>query len=148
MILSAAPIRSAAHTAVLQYPGEGILGRVLQAGQGDTNLCRLSHGHCLLPDEECKSRPHGQLLRGNTNQPPHRRGLSPYRQLVAYLPSSPPPCAAIPRTHTWCIGSHTAGLNYYLTTFYKWSGLLALAGVISGEYLETDTLLIQIRYPA
>ena len=25
---------------------------------------------------------------------------------------------------------------------------MALAGVISGEYLKTDTLLIQIRYPA
>ena len=60
---SAAQHHSAAHTAVLQYPGEGILGRVLQAGQGDTNLCRLSHGHCLLPDRECKSPPHGQLLR-------------------------------------------------------------------------------------
>ena len=127
-----------------------IQARVFLAGCCRPAKVTPTSAGCPTATVFCQTRGASHLLMasswGNTNQPPHRRGLSPYRQLVAYLPSSPPPRAAIP--HTWCIGSHTAGLNYYLITFYKWSGLLALAGVISGEYLETDTLLIQIRYPA
>ena len=129
-----------------------IQARVFLAGCCRPAKVTPTSAGCPMATVFCQTRGASHLLMasswGNTNQPPHRRGLSPYRQLVAYLPSSPPPCPAIPRTQHWCIGSQTAGLNYYLTTFYKWSGLLALAVVISGEYLETDTLLIQIRYPA